>query len=384
MAPGELQTTLFLLNSLAIGGAERKMVRLANSLVDRGAVIVIAYLCGPNTLRSEIDPRIKRVDLGRTGRFSLRALYTLIATIRSERVGTVVAVNLYPALYASLARLRLGAKRFRLAVSVNATGFRSRKESRQMILYRPLLARADMVIFGAESQRRLWRERYGTGARADSSVVLYNGVDVRRFAQSDEHTPTRAEVGLIARHVIGTVGQMRPEKAQVDFVRAIARLRERGLYVGGVIVGDGVERPRIVAEIEMLGLQQQIVLVGQARDVRPYLAMMDVFVLTSTGVETFSNAALEAMAAGIPVVTSSVGGMLELVSFGGGVTYEAGNVEELTQLIAEMLIDSEQRARMSEAARRSTLEHFDSERMVDDFQTLLGRLGTSTAVPPGP
>jgi glycosyltransferase involved in cell wall biosynthesis len=384
MAPGDVQTTLFLLNSLAIGGSERKIVRLANSLVERGSVVVIAYLCGPNTLRSEIDPRIKRVDLGRTGRFSLRALYALIATILSERVGTVVAVNLYPALYASLARLRLGSKRFRLAVSVNATGFRSRKEARQMILYRPLLARADLVIFGAESQRRLWRERYGTGASANSSVVLYSGVDVRHFAQSDEHTPTRAEIGLRGRHVIGTVGQMRPEKAQVDFVRAIARLRERGLYVGGVIVGDGVERARIVAEIETLGLQQQVVLVGQARDVRPYLAMMDVFVLTSIGVETFSNAALEAMAAGIPVVTSSGGGMLELVRFGGGVTYEAGNVEELTQLIAEMLIDSDQRTRMSEAARRSTLEHFDSERMVDDFQTLLGRLGTSTAVPPGP
>jgi L-malate glycosyltransferase len=379
MGAGDSHTTLFLLNSLAIGGSERKGVRLANQLAQRGASVVIAYLCGPNTLRPEIDSRIKRVDLGRSGRFSLWALHGLVTTIRRERVGTVVAVNLYPLLYASLARLRMGRKRFRLAVSVNTMEFLLRKDARRMLLYGPLLARADLVIFGAESQRLLWCERYGTGKRADSSAVLYNGVDVRHFAQSAGQVASRE-----TRYVIGTVGQLRPEKAHVDFVRAISRLRARGLDVGGIIVGDGTERPRIVAEIETLGLKQYVVLAGQTRDVRPFLAMMDVFVLTSTAAETFSNAALEAMASAVPVVTSSIGGMPELVSFGGGVTYEAGDVEELTQLLAELLLDSEQRARMSAAARRSILENFDSERMVDDFQALLGRLGRSAVAPPGP
>jgi glycosyltransferase involved in cell wall biosynthesis len=114
-------------------------------------------------------------------------------------------------------------------------------------------------------------------------------------------------------------------------------------------------------------------LAGATRDVRPWLAMMDVFVLTSIGVETFSNAALEAMASGLPVVSSAVGGMQELVAFGGGVTYRPGDAKELADRLEDLLRDPGKRADMGRQARRATEEHFSWTGMVEAFSALLGR-----------
>jgi L-malate glycosyltransferase len=168
------------------------------------------------------------------------------------------------------------------------------------------------------------------------------------------------------------VGRMRPEKAHVLLVGAVAELRRRGLDVGALIVGDGPERARIEAEIARHDLQPHVHLAGATRDVRPWLAMMDVFVLTSIGVETFSNAALEAMASGLPVVSSAVGGMQELVAFGGGVTYRPGDVQELADHLEELLRDPRKRADMGQEARRATVEHFSWNGMVEAFSALLG------------
>jgi glycosyltransferase involved in cell wall biosynthesis len=200
-------------------------------------------------------------------------------------------------------------------------------------------------------------------------------VDTDRFsAPCAERGPAgslpRPTALLETKYIVGTVGKMRPEKAHVDLVAATAALRAQGLDVGCVIVGDGTERPRIVEEIERQGLSGFVVLVGETRDVRPHLAQMDVFALTSTSVETFSNAALEAMACGVPVVCSRIGGMEELISHGGGVSYTPGDVPELTAVLARLLSDDLERARMSRAARHAAVEYFGWDRMVDRFVTL--------------
>ncbi len=239
-----------------------------------------------------------------------------------------------------------------------------------MTLYRQVLGRSDAVIFGAETQRRLWRDRYGIGRSGHpTTAVLYNGVDTTRFSLEPPPTAVQVEVPN-TRLIVGTVGRMRPEKSHVDLVRAIADLRARGLDVGALIVGDGPERSRIVAEIDKLQMQDYVTLAGEARDVRPYLARMNVFALTSTGIETFSNAALEAMASGLPVVCSRVGGMEELISQGGGVSYAAGDVGQLTGVLYGILSDEVRRTQLAQNARIAAVEHFGWDRMVARFISL--------------
>ncbi|MEJ0038411.1 MAG: glycosyltransferase [Gammaproteobacteria bacterium] len=368
-----------LLNSLTIGGSETKSVRMANALAERGSDVTVAYLNPPEQLLAEISPLVRVVHLRRSGKFSVGALRRLMSAIRGRDTPVVLAVNLYPSLYAALARAWLGRDRFRLLMSVNTTEFQTRKDARRMTLYRRVLRRADTVIFGAEMQRKLWQQRYRiaaeTGRRGTSTAVLYNGVDTDRFAapcvdRGPMGNLTRPTTLLDTRYIVGTVGKMRPEKAHVDLVAATAALRARGVDVGCVIVGDGIARPRVVEEIERQGLSGFVVLVGETRDVRPHLAQMDVFVLPSTSVETFSNAALEAMACGVPVVCSRIGGMEELIAHGGGISYPPGDLQELTEVLARLLSDDLERARLSRAARHAAVEHFGWDRMVDRFVTL--------------
>jgi L-malate glycosyltransferase len=366
---GTRRTTLFLLSSLGIGGSESKFVKLAGGLAERGARVVLAYLGPPEHLLAQIDPRVTVIALQRRGKFSVRALRTLVATIRSHGVRTVIAVNLYPALYVALARLWIGKKRFRFFVSANTTDFVTGKQQRQMHMYGRILRQADLIIFGAQVQRQLWRERYGIGDRGRATAVLYNGVDTVRFAP---RTAAPCSLGLNARYIIGTVGRLRLEKAQAHLVQATARLRALGFDVGSLIVGDGTERDVIRTEIEKFGLQEYVVLTGAASDVRPFLARMDIFVLPSIGVETFSNAALEAMATGVPVVSSAVGGMQELLAYGGGITYPAGDVERLSEVLAELLADADRRRELGEAAVRAATDHFGWDRTVDAFVALIG------------
>jgi len=361
---------IFLLNSLGVGGSEAKTVRMANALSERGTQVCIAYLNPPEQLKADIAPEVQTVHLRRRGKFSIPALRALLRLLGTFNSPTLVTVNLYPALYGALARTFMGASRFRLLMAMNTTEFPRRSLERRMPLYRRILARADTIVFGAQAQRKLWRDRHGVareGSRGPDSIVLYNGVDTALFGARPP-MPCDARAQLQTRYVIGCVGRMRPEKAHVDLVRTTAALRARGIDVGLLLVGDGPERGHILEEIERLRLGSAVVLGGETRDVRPFLAAMDLFVLPS--VETFSNAALEALASGVPVICTRGGGMDELIGFGGGLSCEAGDVESFATAIARLLTDEVERRRLAMAARRAAVEHFDWDRTVDRFIAL--------------
>ena len=360
---------VFVLSQLGVGGSEAKTVRLANSLAAGGADVTIAYLGKPDTLAASVAAQVTLVDLHRRGKLSIPAVRRLAELLRAQRAHTVVAINLYAALYARLAQLARTAASTRFVACLNTTEMPPRDRAK-MPLYRWVLRRADAVIFGAENQRRLWQQRYGVGLPPQPSAVLYNGVDLSRFAPRPAGAP-RARTALSTRFVIGTVARLRPEKAHTDLIRATAALRSRGFDVGALIVGEGETRAAIEAEIARFALEPYVELAGECGDVRPYLECLDVFVITSL-TETFSNAALEAMACARPLVSSDVGGMPELLAHGGGLDYRAGDVAQLTERLATLLQDSTLRRRLAEQARRAAVEHFRWDRMVDEFQKLVG------------
>lgn len=355
---------MFLLNSLVVGGSERKSVRLANALAASNRRVAIAYLSPPESLLRQIHPAVATVNLQRRGKFSTSALRRLTNQLRERDVGTLVAMNLYSSLYAVLAAFPRR-RNLRIAVSVNTTEFASRKEELQMHLYRHVLRRADVVVFGAECQRELWRSRYHFDEYSDKSVVVYNGVDTGDFSRASIAPKGRGEDE--GRVMLGTVGAFRVEKAQIDLVRAVHELTTRGADVGALIVGEGSQRPHIEREIQRLGLTRKVQLVGESQDVRPYLASMDIFVLPSVAVETFSNAVLEAMAMSCPVVVSRVGGMEEMLRHGGGMSYAPGDVNALCDVLVPLVENADARRRLGEQARQAVQQNFSFERMLNEF-----------------
>lgn len=308
-------TTLFLLNSLVIGGSEKKTVGIVNRLTAEGVSVHLGYLNPPETLLSDLDQRVPRVCLDRRGRLSWYSVQRLERYVRAHDIARIIAINLYPLLYASCLRLVMGAVAPAIVVTVNTTRFAGYKEKAQMTIYAPLLRRADRIVFGCSDQLHLWTTRYRLPG--DRCAFVYNGVDSQYFsiaamvASVVEH---RAAFGFAPdEFVVGTVGQFRREKQQTDLIEAIRRLRAMGVRASGLIVGAGECEAALKQCARSVGMLDYIRFPGELGDVRPALAAMDAFALTSVAVETFSNAALEAMSMGRAVVLSDLGGAREMV-----------------------------------------------------------------------
>ena len=171
----------------------------------------------------------------------------------------------------------------------------------------------------------------------------------------------RAALGLPAdADIIVCVSRLRPEKAHGNLLRALTELeRDHAMQPHLVLVGDGPERATIEACAKELGVDARLHMIGAADDVRPYLKAADVFALTSTAVETFSNAALEAAAMGLPVISSDVGGANEMFPAGGsGSVYPRDDISALVSALAVTLRNVRSGSLNKSKVRRDILQRF--------------------------
>ena len=210
--------------------------------------------------------------------------------------------------------------------------------------------------------------------RADRTVVIPNAVDVRGTPRARVDGPRPR---LIA------VGRLRPPKDFGTLLRALASLPADGF--DAAIVGDGPERPALERELGELGLRERVSLEGERRDVPSLLAGSDVFVLSSHS-EGLPVSVLEAMAAGLPVVASAVGGVAELVLDGEtGLLVPPADQAALAAALWRLVADAGLRRRLGDAgrARAETLFDLDAFRRahVELYCRELARAGARGAAP---
>jgi glycosyltransferase involved in cell wall biosynthesis len=367
---------LFVMNSLNIGGTERKIVRLANHFAERGISVSIVYLNGPETLAPMLSPAVPRQCLHRSGRFSLGAARRLAAIIGVLKPRVVVGANLYPSLYVLAAR-RLARHEPAIAALVNITDMGPTQRLQQRF-YRMLLTRFDTVVYGCQVQLEAWVT--GNSAR-QRATVLYNGVDLDEFSKRfspAEVCALRAKFGFGERSfVIGSVGRLYLPKNQSVLIDSVAALRRVGVDARLLLAGDGPDREALRQHAERKGVTTSVVMTGNVSDVRPVLAAMDVFVLPSLYVETFSNAALEAMAMGTPVILSDIAGATEMVRNGvDGYVIAPDRIDSaLPLLLAQLAADDRLRAVIGVRARKRVEESFSFQAMVDRYADLIKQLG---------
>tara|TARA_B110000503_G_scaffold34861_2_gene56933 strand:- start:61602 stop:62774 length:1173 start_codon:yes stop_codon:yes gene_type:complete len=207
--------------------------------------------------------------------------------------------------------------------------------------------------------------------RANKITQIYNGVDHTRFAP-ETVKPLALLPAQWQQHdgilVAGTVGRLTPVKDQQLLLRAVARLRESDSGLADrlclLIVGDGPLYPVLTQLIAELGLQDVVWLTGDRQDVSSLLQAMDIFVLPSLG-EGVSNTVLEAMASGLPVIATAVGGNVELVEDGcNGSLIPTGDSLALANALMTLLKDDEERIRRGNNARQRVCQRFDWDRTV--------------------
>jgi len=357
----------FVTGSLVHGGAERHTITLANRLAERGHECHLAYVKDDPSQLERLRGAASVRCLHARKYLDFQAVKRLKEFVKQARPTHVVAVNQYALMYASLAA-GSGAP---LAVTFHTTELANAKERLKMLWYRPLFRRADWMVFVCEAQRRYWAERRVFGRRTD---VIHNGIDTGHWAPVAEQTrrAVRRALGIEERElVVGMSAVLRPEKNHVQLVEAVAALRQRGLPVRALLVGDGPTRPAIEARARKLGVEQHVLITGLQRDVRPLVGACDAVALCSTAVETFSLAALEAMALGKPVVQSDIGGAAEMTQPGhDGFLFPPGDTRALIGRLGA-LADPAERERMGRNARESVELRFAEAAMVDRYEQTL-------------
>ena len=362
---------LLIVSSLCVGGAEKHTITLANHLNDADFKSHLCYLKPVEALLPQVTAEIREraLSLDVRSRVDHSAIKRLRTFIRENGIDVIVATNEYPVLYAQLALL--GDKRPAKVVEVfHTTDFDRLKSKVQMLLYRPLFRRCDLLVYVSENQMAHWQAKRLHGKR---DIVIHNGVDLERFrglTDGAQALALRRTIGFSAdAYIVGICAALRSEKAHVDLLEALRRLQDRGIDAKGLLIGDGPERANIERRIASLNLQGSVVITGFKDDVRPFLAICDVVALTSHAVETFSIAALEAMAMGKPLVLTRIGGAEEQVTDGlNGFVFEPGDIRALTDKLAQ-LQHPQLRGSMGAASRERVEALFSEQRMFAQFKS---------------
>ena len=214
------------------------------------------------------------------------------------------------------------------------------------------------------------------GVSATKVVQLYNGVDSQRFSPGVGNASRHLDNSFIAPDsiVIGTAGRMMTVKDQPNLVRAFIELLrlmpEKRERLRLVLIGDGPLRQVCERLIQNAGIEGQCWLTGSRNDVPKLLRLLDIFVLPSLA-EGISNTILEAMATGLPVVATSVGGNAELVIEGEtGRLVPAADPLAMAKVLAEYITMPALMQAHGAAGRARVKSEFSMEKMVQSYQNI--------------
>ena len=341
------------IGQLSIGGAEHQLAELMRDL-DRERFDPIVYSLASET--GAVRARLEGLGVAvRTiGASGLVRARRLAALLRADRVDLVHAWLFIANTYAWAAR-RLGV---RAPLVTSARNCKSQGWVHHAANVAAFRASARIIVNSGEVRDYVVRRYAARPGRID---VVYNAVDTERF-----RPPAARPNGTLR---VITVGRLVAQKNPLLFVEAAARVRQEVAGARFTIVGDGPLRTSIAERARALGLSDALELAGERQDVERLLAESHSFWLTSSW-EGLPNVVMEAMACGLPVVASDVGGTRELFASGvEGFLVRPQHAEDFVHYGLELLRDDSLSRQMGAAARSRALQ-FTRRRMTSAMQAV--------------
>ncbi len=356
------------LSSFGMGGQERVALDLAGGQAAAGHRVLTVSLAplpeGP--LAAEFRDRGLEIQTvaKRPGR-DPRLFLSLARLFRNRRADVVHTHNPQPLLFAALPAKLARAGLVHTKHGVNP-------DTRRRLAMRRAAGRlVDMFVAVAQPTAQVAAD--GRECRADRLRVVANGIDLGRFnPDGDARRAIRRELGIPDdAFAVGTVGRLWPEKGHAYLIRSLAPVLGDRFHL--VITGEGPERENLarqIAELPGAGQPAAVHLTGNRRDVPRVLAALDVFVLTSKS-EGLPLVIPEAMAAGLPVVATRVGGIPQVVDEGvTGFMVAYGDEEALRGRLVALDADRQLARQCGEMGRERSLDRYSSRRMVADYLAL--------------
>jgi N-acetyl-alpha-D-glucosaminyl L-malate synthase BshA len=365
----------------SVGGSGVVASELARCLVDLGHHTHVISSETPFRLReSSAGVRFHRVEtpgypVFREPQYLLALTNRLVQVARSQRLDIIHAHYAIPhAAAAYLARQILavgaGAGRVpRIITTLHGTDVTilgSDPSYRETVAF--CIDQSDAVTAVSASLRDDTKRQMPV---ASDIVVIPNFLDCG-FHRRAPNPDLRQQLCPRDEKLVTHISNLRPVKQIDAVVRVFARIRER-VPSRLLIVGEGPDLSRAEQLIDELGIAAHVELIGEAQDVIGFLSVSDLFVLPSLQ-ESFGLSALEAMACGVPVVASNVGGLPEVVVDGvTGFLHPPTDIERMAASAIEILSSPALHARMAEACQRLAMERFSADRIVPQYAELYER-----------
>ncbi len=362
---------LHLHSSFSLGGKEARAVRLMNLMGDRAHHTILSAMPEALGARDAIDPGIV-VDFPKDappihgkpalGRYRDLAEYMtrfeLVLSYNWGAMDGVMARRLHVArLWHSMPELIHHEDGFNEDESV-------RRNWKRNLFRRIGLRTAQSVIVPSTLLQRIAAREWGVGHKVR---LVRNGIDVAAYAAALA-TPIPGFQRREGDVVIGTVAGLRKVKDLTRLVRAVATLPP---HVRLVIVGEGPERAAIAAEAAACGMGDRLIMPGFMAEPACWIGHFDLLALSSLS-EQAPIAVIEAMAAGLPVVTPAVGDVAAMVSDANR-PFVASDEDAFRAALAQMVENSALRAEVGAANRRVARERFDESNMVGAYEKLYAR-----------
>lgn len=338
-----------MIGQLTVGGAEGQLMQVVRGLAGRFEPIVFSLSEGPGALRDELVA-------------SGAAVYTIGGRGIGRARGLAVALNEHRVDLAHswlfIANAYVGAARLlgsRARIVTSARNCKVQGRGSQVANAFAFRASGAIVVNSQEVDAYIRRHYWAPG---DRIRLVSNGIDVDRF-----HPRSRAEEAGTAGPIV-SIGRLVAQKNHALFLSAAAALLREFPEQRFVIVGDGPLRGELEAETRRLGIADRVTFAGERRDVERILRDASLFWLTSRW-EGMPNVVLEALASGVPVIATDVGGTRQLIGDEvGGFVVPEGDAGAVVAHSRELLSDPE-RLRSFQQAARARAQEFSVPRMID-------------------
>jgi glycosyltransferase involved in cell wall biosynthesis len=330
---------------------------------------VICYLRGDNDKHTEFAAwghKVITLNSAATSKrgFQPAVVFKIARIIKERKIDIVHCQRHKPTVYGTLAAL-LGGNRARVISHVR--GLNRTRNFRRRLLNRALFKRIACIIAVSDGVREDIVKSNSISV-SKKVVTVYNGINVEPFVNSGlTRKQAKTRLGLPGKEgfVYGTVGRLVETKGQKVLLKAFAKVYEKYPESWLILAGAG----RLESELKVLArdldIHERVVFLGFRTDIPEIMRAYDGFVLPSIA-EGLPGALLEAMATGIPVIASRVGGVPEILNSPGlGVMVSPSSVHELSVAMEQLRsMDEVKRNEVGKASRQRVLEQFTTEKMV--------------------
>lgn len=356
----------FVITGLGIGGAENQVVNLSDKFAEKGLDVTIVYMLEPVM----VEPKSKNVKLvwlgGNKSLLSmLMALKNLVKLIRKNKPDVVHGHMFHANILARLACIFAPVPRLVSTAHSNNEGGKVR-----MLAYRLTNCLSDVFTNVSIDAVRAFEEKKAVSR--GKMLAVGNGIDVAHFSfSSAARSNIRTKLGLEDKKVFIAIGRFHEAKDYPNLINAFAKVFSVSKNSHLLIVGDGELRPVMENQIDQLGLQQNITLLGVRRDIPQLLSAADIYIMSSAW-EGLPLVIAEAMAVQRVMVATDCGGTSQLIGEAGYLVAPRDSDSLAQGMKSALALSETEAAELGQKARQRIMQHFSLDAAVHKWLDIYG------------